>query len=83
MITLEMTNLEKYVNAFKEAFEIDESKAPNMKYRESPEWDSIGHMNLVSALEDAFDIMLDTEDMISITSFENGKKVMAKYGVEL
>lgn len=83
MTTLEATNLEKYTHAFTEAFEVEESEAPNMKYRESPAWDSIGHMNLMSALEDAFDIMLDTEDMVSITSFEDGKKVLAKYGVEL
>lgn len=83
MEALKKENLEKYISAFKEAFEVEESEVPGMKYRESPAWDSIGHMNLVSALEDIFDIMLETEDMIAITSFENGKKVLAKYGVEL
>ena len=41
-------------------------------------------MGLVSALEDAFDIMLDTDDIIDFNSFEKGKEILAKadYGVE-
>lgn len=78
-----MENLEKYISAFTEAFEVEASEAPGMKYRESQAWDSIGHMNLVSALEDIFDIVLETEDLVSITSFENGKTVLKKYGIEL
>lgn len=83
MDNLKRENLEKYISAFTEAFEVEESETPGMKYRESQAWDSIGHMNLVSALEDIFDIVLETEDLVSITSFENGKTVLKKYGIEL
>lgn len=77
-----MNNLEKYVNAFKETFEIEEEKVIGLEYQAIPEWDSVGHMNLIAALEDAFDIMLDTDDIIDLSSFEKGKEIVNKYGVE-
>lgn len=77
-----MTNLEKYINAFLETFEIKASETKGLEYQVSPEWDSIGHMALVAALEGTFDIMMDTDDIINLTSFEKGKEIMAKYDVE-
>ncbi len=47
-----MTNLEKYVKAFSEALEVPESDVPALKYGESDQWDSVGHMTLIAALED-------------------------------
>ena len=46
-------------------------------------WDSVGHMTLMAALEDAFDIMMETDDIIDFNSYEKGKETLAKnYGVE-
>lgn len=80
-----MTNLEKYNNAFMETFQISEEKLANLKYQDITAWDSVGHMTLVAALEDAFDIMMDTDDIIDFSSYEKGKEILAKaeYGVEL
>ncbi len=79
-----MTNLEKYNAAFMETFEIGEDKLTGLKYQDIPAWDSVGHMSLISALEDAFDIMMDTDDIIDLSSYEKGKEILAKddYGVE-
>lgn len=79
-----MTNLEKYNNAFIETFEITEDKLAGLKYQDIEAWDSVGHMGLVAALEDAFDIMMDTDDIIDFNSYEKGKEILAKaeYGVE-
>lgn len=77
-----MNNLEKYINVFKETFEIDENKIESLEYQAIPEWDSVGHMSLISALEEAFDIMMDTDDIIDLSSFEKGKEIMVKYDVE-
>ncbi len=79
-----MSNLEKYNNAFIETFEITEDQLPELKYQSIEAWDSVGHMSLVAALEDAFDIMLDTDDIIDFSSYEKGKEILAKadYGVE-
>lgn len=78
-----MTNLEKYTNAFVETFDITAEKTAGLDYQGIPEWDSVGHMSLVAALEDAFDIMMDTDDIIDFNSFEKGKEIMSKYDVEL
>ncbi len=77
-----MDNLQKYLNIFVETFEIKPEEAKILHYQEMQAWDSVGHMNLISALEEAFDIMMDTEDIIDLNSFEKGKEILSeKYGV--
>lgn len=79
-----MSNLEKYTNVFVETFSVSAEEAQSLKYQEIEEWDSVGHMGLISAIEDAFDIMMDTDDIIDFNSFEKGKEILAKaeYGLE-
>lgn len=79
-----MTNLEKYNQAFMETFEITEDKLAGLKYQDIEAWDSVGHMSLIAKLEEAFDIMMDTDDIIDFNSYEKGKELLAKaeYGVE-
>lgn len=78
-----MTNMEKYVNAFTETLEITEEQTKGLKYTSIPSWDSVGHMALIAALEDAFDIMMDTDDIIDFSSFEKGIEILGKnYDVE-
>ena len=79
-----MSNLEKYNSAFIETFEITEDQLAGLKYQDIESWDSVGHMGLVAALEDAFDIMMDTDDIIDFSSYEKGKEILAKadYGVK-
>lgn len=78
-----MTNLEKYVNVFMESFEISEQEVEGLQYQGISTWDSVGHMNLITVLEDTFDIMMDTDDIIDLSSFEKGKEILRKYGVEI
>jgi len=77
-----MTNSEKYMDAFVNTFDIQPADAENLKYQDIPAWDSVGHMTLVAAIEEAFDIMMDTEDIIDLSSFEKGKEILVKYDVE-
>lgn len=77
-----MTNLEKYNNVFMENLQISENQLAGLQYQGVELWDSVGHMSLVAALEDEFDIMIDTDDIIDLSSFEKGKEILAKYGVE-
>ncbi|MBR3046118.1 MAG: acyl carrier protein [Oscillospiraceae bacterium] len=78
-----MNNLEKYNQAFTDTFEIGEDQLEGLKYQDIAAWDSVGHMSLIAALEDAFDIMMDTDDIIDFSSYEKGKEILAKdeYGV--
>ena len=76
-----MTNLEKYKNAFVEGLGISEDQVEGLTFQAIPAWDSVGHMSLIAALEDAFDIVFDTDDIIDFSSFEKGKEILAKYDI--
>jgi acyl carrier protein len=77
-----MTNYEKYVKAFVDTLGITEEETAGLTYNSIPNWDSVGHMALIPALEEAFDIMFDTEDIIDFSSFEKGKEILTKnYGI--
>ena len=77
-----MTNLEKYNNVFIENLQVSENQLENLKYQSVELWDSVGHMTLVAALEDAFDIMMDTDDIIDLYSYEKGTEILKKYDVK-
>lgn len=77
-----MTNLEKYTKAFMDTFEIDEKQTNNLKFQGIDAWDSVGHMGLIAALEESFDIMMEPDDIVDLNSFEKGKEILAKYNVE-
>lgn len=75
-------NEQKYVQAFMEAFDIDADTAMTLEFQAIPAWDSVGHMGLITALEDAFDIMIEPDDIIELGSYSKGKEILAKYGIE-
>ncbi len=77
-----MTNLEKYNKAFIDTFEVGEDSLKDLEYMGIEQWDSVGHMSLVAALEDAFDIMMDTDDIIDFSSYAKGIEILKKYEVE-
>ncbi len=72
-----MSNLEKYIDAFVTSFEIEADKVPGLEYQGIEAWDSVGHMGLMAAIEEAFDIMMETDDIIDFSSFEKGKEILA------
>ena len=78
-----MNNTEKYDQIMREAFELDESfDVTTLVYQGVEKWDSVGHMTMVAMLEDTFDIMMDTDDIIDFSSYEKGKEILSKYDIE-
>ena len=79
-----MTNLEKLNKIFCEVFSVEES-ALNSEFNNCSVagWDSVHQLSLTSSVEDEFDIMLDAEDILEFTSYDNAKAVLAKYDIEL
>ena len=73
-----MTNIKKYTKTFTDSFEVSEEKAKELHYQDIEAWDSVGHMTLIAALEDAFEIMMDTDDIIDFNSFEKGKEILSE-----
>lgn len=69
---------------FVEALGIDEATTSwdGLKYRGIPEWDSVAHMQLIGEIEDTFDIMLETDDVIGMNSYSVAKEILVKYGVD-
>ena len=78
-----MTNLEKYNAAFMESFGVTEKDLPTLEYQSIEAWDSVGHMQLIAALEDTFDIMFDTDDILAFNSYKTGIEIIKKYGIEM
>lgn len=79
-----MTNLEKYNSFFTEVFGVSaDALGAGFSKENVAEWDSVHQLNLVSLAEEAFDIMLDPEEIMGFTSYEKGKEIMANQGVEL
>jgi acyl carrier protein len=79
-----MNNISKYKKSFVEALSIKEDVVNSkLEYNSIPEWDSIGHMSLIGALEDEFGISIDTDDIIDFSSFDKGKEILKKYEVEI
>lgn len=79
-----MTNFEKLNNIFCEVFSVDESALnSDFNNRTIEGWDSVRQLSLTTAVEDEFDIMLDADDILEFTSYENAKKILRKYEIEL
>ena len=76
-----MTNLEKYDKVFRRVLKKEQDELKDLRYRGVPSWDSLRHMNLIGELEEMFDVMLETPDMLAFSSYEKGKEILKKYGV--
>ena len=76
---------DKLKATFVEALGIDAGTTnwAELKYRSIPEWDSVAHMQLVAEIEDNFDIMLETDDVIGMSSYDVAVDILKRYRVDL
>ncbi|MAZ57183.1 MAG: acyl carrier protein [Gammaproteobacteria bacterium] len=76
-----MENLEQRLKkVFSESLGVDlEIIQDTLEYNTISEWDSIGHMSLIAAIEEEFDIMIETDDIIDMSSFKIAKDIVKKY----
>ena len=78
-----MRNIDKYNEIFVKVFSVsvgdlnEEFSILNVE-----NWDSVAQMELITQIEDTFDIMMETDDIISLSSYEKGKEILAKYEIE-
>jgi acyl carrier protein len=78
-----MSNKIKYDSIFMEVFEITQADlTEDLEYQSITSWDSVGHMSLMAALEDEFDVMLEMDDIVDFGSYKTGFETMKKYGVK-
>ena len=76
-------DLDSYKNIFMSYFLLEENQLDDLRYQSIDSWDSVGHMGMIAGLEDAFEIEMDTDDIIDFSGYEKGKEIMAKYKVEM
>lgn len=77
-------SLKKYREIFKTSLNISDEKANDkLKYNEIEEWDSIGHMTLISTLEEEYKISFETDDIIDFSSFSKGIEILKKYNINV
>ena len=50
-----------------------------LKYNETAGWDSLAHMRIIAALEEAFDCIMETDDILDMSSFTKAVEIMDKY----
>ena len=73
-------DINKLESIFADALGIPENEVvADLEYNSIPQWDSIAHMRLISAIEDVYDIMIDTEDVIGMSSVSIAKDIVKKY----
>ena len=70
-----MSNLEKYDKLFLSSFRVKPEDLPTLTYRGIPAWDSVGHMEFMSEMEETFKISLSTLDVLDFSSYEKGKEI--------
>jgi acyl carrier protein len=79
-----MNKLQQLKNIFAEGLGISEDAVTDdLTYQSIKQWDSIGHMAMIAALESAFEIMMDTNDIIDMSSFAKAKEIIQKYGIDI
>ena len=79
-----MSNKQKYNEIFMEVFEISSDQLNSgLEYQSIESWDSVGHMALMAALEDEFEITLEMDDIIDFGTYFSGIETMKKYGVSM
>ncbi|NBJ92673.1 acyl carrier protein [Parablautia muri] len=77
-----MCNLEKYDEIFVDVFSIEEKNLnENIVRGAVKDWDSLGHVKLITTIEDVFNIMFDTEDILEFDSYDKGKEILKKYNI--
>lgn len=78
-----MTNLEKLNQIFCEVYSVEKSALNEDFVNTNVEtWDSIHQLSMVAAIEEAFDLMMDAEDILEMTSYVNVKNLLtSKYEI--
>ncbi|ALA85206.1 MULTISPECIES: acyl carrier protein [Stenotrophomonas] len=57
-----------------------DSVSDDLRYNTIPQWDSIAHMSVVAALEEAFGVMIDMDEVIDMSSVGKAREILRKHG---
>ncbi|MBQ4161546.1 MAG: acyl carrier protein [Parabacteroides sp.] len=72
---------EKIFEILKDIFDL-ESVDNTCSQMTCPAWDSMGQLNLVAELEDAFDVSLEPEEIGTMKSYQDIARLLKEKGIE-
>ena len=79
-----MTELQRLRDAFRTALDLPaDATVDDLRYQDNEKWDSLAHMSLVATIEYEFSVMIDTDDVIGMSSFDEAVRILGKYGVDV
>lgn len=77
-----MNNLQKFNDAFIASFGVEEAQLDNLSKCNTSSWDSVGHMTLITSLEENLDVVIESEDIMDFTSYQDAKSILqSKYNI--
>ena len=78
-----LTPEQKLKDAFIQAIGLPaDTDFSTVNYGVTNHWDSVAHMQLIAEIENSFDIMLSTEQVIALSSFEKAKQLVGSHGFD-
>jgi len=73
----------KLCHAFTVGLNLPETEiGESLKYGSTPGWDSVAHVSLVASLDSSFDVMLDIDDILDLSSYGKAREILMKHGVQ-
>lgn len=79
---MSLENTEKLIKSFSTSLDIDPTLViDSLSYQSIAEWDSMSHMFLISELEEAFNVEIDTDDVIDMSSVAKAKEILGKSNI--
>ena len=79
-----MSLTQKLADCFRQALALPaDAPVETLAYQDHPSWDSVAHMRLVAALETAFDLMLETDEILDLSSYDKAITLLARHDINL
>ena len=79
-----MSTVATLARVFRESLDLpQDAEVQDLEYRGISQWDSVGHMRLIAAIEEEFDVMLETDDILDMSDFQKALDILAKNGVDI
>jgi acyl carrier protein len=79
-----VNELQRLRDAFRTSLDLPPgADVDDLRYQDNEKWDSLAHMSLIATIEDEFSVMIDTDDVIGMSSFAEAVRILGKYGVDI
>lgn len=74
-------DLDRLEQVFRDVLTIDDdAQVQDLRYGQTPGWDSLAHMQLIAELEEAFDVVLEPDDVVELSDFSSARDILDRRG---